>query len=173
MRNEKQFLVKQVSEHIGSSDYVYFTSFLGLSVKQMSALRDQLAAANASCIVLKNTLIKKACELAEITGTGAFGLTGGTAMVYGKGDCGAVAKLLKEYSKGNEQLTAKGGYLDGAVLNAAQVGELADLPSKQVLQAMLLGVIQAPARNLVTVLNAKASSIVNVLNAYKNKMDNQ
>jgi large subunit ribosomal protein L10 len=61
--------------------------------------------------------------------------------------------------------------MDGAILSEAQVGALADLPAKPVLQAMLLGVLQAPARNFVTVLNAKVSTIVNVVNAYKNKLE--
>jgi large subunit ribosomal protein L10 len=57
------------------------------------------------------------------------------------------------------------------VLDAAAVSEIAELPSKDVLRAMLLGVLQAPARNLVSVLNAKAASILNVLNAYKEKLE--
>jgi large subunit ribosomal protein L10 len=58
------------------------------------------------------------------------------------------------------------------VLSSAEVSALAELPTKPVLQSMLLGVLQAPARNLVTVLNAKAASIVNVVNAYKDKLEN-
>ena len=67
---------------------------------------------------------------------------------------------------------SKGGYLDSKVLRSADVAALADLPAKPVLQAMLLGVMQAPARNLVTVLNAKVATIVNVINAYKDKVQN-
>lgn len=95
-----------------------------------------------------------------------------TAMIYGKGDCSAVAKLISEFGKNCAVVQPKGGYLDGAVLGAAEIAALADLPAKPVLQAMLLGVLQAPSRNLVTVLNAKASSIVNVINAYKDKLEN-
>ena len=64
----------------------------------------------------------------------------------------------------------KGGYFEGEVLSAAAVADIATLPSKPVLQAMLLGVLQAPSRTLVSVLNAKAASILNVLNAYKDKI---
>jgi len=173
MRNEKHFLVKEISEKIGSADYVYFVSFAGLTVKELEELRKQLAAQSAGCHVLKNTLIKKACELLNINGAEAIAFTEGTAMVYGKGDCSAIAKLLLEFGKKNEKVAAKGGYLDGGILSAAQVGSLADLPSKPVLQAMLLGVLQAPSRNLVSVLNAKAASILNVLNAYKDKVENK
>ena len=120
----------------------------------------------------KNALIKKAAEALEISGLDAVDLTGSTAIIYGQGDCSAVAKLVKEFAKKCELLQAKGGYMDGNVLNAQDVTALADLPAKPVLQAMLLGVLQAPARNLVTVLNAKAASIVNVINAYKDKVQN-
>lgn len=173
MRNEKQFLVKEISEKIGSADYVYFVSFAGLKVKELEDLRKQLAAQSACCHVLKNTLIKKACELLNINGADSIDFTQGTAMVFGKGDCSAVAKLLLEFGKKNDKLTAKGGYMEGEVLSSAQVGSLAELPSKPVLQAMLLGVLQAPSRNLVSVLNAKAASILNVLNAYKDKVENK
>ncbi|MBE6356948.1 MAG: 50S ribosomal protein L10 [Lentisphaerae bacterium] len=171
MRIEKQYLVSSIVDAIKTSDYVYFVSFAGLTVKSFSDLRNQLAAAGARCTVQKNALIKKAADQLELE-LEAIDLTAGTAMVYGQGDCSAVAKLLVEFGKKQEQVKAKGGYMDGAVLSAAAVGALADLPAKPVLQAMLLGVLQAPARNLVTVLNAKVSSIVNVVNAYKDKLEN-
>ena len=171
MRIEKQFLVASIVDAVKTSDYVYFVSYAGLTVKSFSELRNQLAAAGACCQVQKNTLIKKAADQLELE-LEAIDLTASTAMVFGKGDCSAVAKLLVEFGKKQEQVKAKGGYMDGAVLSAAEVGALADLPAKPVLQAMLLGVLQAPARNLVTVLNAKVSSIVNVVNAYKDKLEN-
>ncbi len=173
MRTEKQFLVQQIAEMISSSDFVYFVSYDGLKVKAFSELRNQLAAQGAGCHVLKNTLIQKAAAKLEIEGLEAIDLTLGTAMVYGKGDCGAVAKLLVEFGKKNDKLAAKGGYMDGALLSKTDVAGLADLPTKPVLQAMLLGVLQAPSRNLVTVLNAKAASILNVLNAYKEKVEKE
>ena len=166
MRNEKHFLVKQISDMIGNADYVYFISFAGLTVKDFSELRNQLAAQNAVCHVLKNTLIRKAGEALKIEGLETIDFTQGTALV-------AAAKVLAEFGKKNDKVAAKGGYMDGAVLSPAEVGSLAELPSKPVLQAMLLGVLQAPSRNLVTVLNAKAASILNVLNAYKEKVEKQ
>ena len=171
MRIEKQYLVNSIVDAVKNSDYVYFVSYAGLTVKSFSELRNQLAAAGACCQVQKNTLIKKAADQLELE-LEAIDLTVSTAMVFGKGDCSAVAKLLVEFGKKQEQVKAKGGYMDGAVLSSAEVGALADLPAKPVLQAMLLGVLQAPARNLVTVLNAKAASIVNVVNAYKDKLEN-
>jgi len=172
MRIEKKYLVDSIVNAVKDSDFVYFVSFAGLTVKSFSDLRNQLADQGAVCRVMKNTLIKKAAEQLELSGVEAIDLTASTAMVFGNGDSSAVAKLLVEFGKKQEQVKAKGGYMDGAVLSSADVGALADLPAKPVLQAMLLGVLQAPARNLVTVLNAKAASIVNVVNAYKDKLEN-
>ena len=172
MRIEKQFLVSSIVDAVKNSDFVYFISYAGLTVKSFSELRNQLAAQGVRCQVQKNTLIKKAAAQLELEGVEAIDLTASTAMVYGNGDCSAVAKLLLEFGKKQNQVQAKGGYMDGAVLSSAEVGALAELPAKPVLQAMLLGVLQAPSRNLVTVLNAKAASIVNVVNAYKDKLEN-
>ena len=172
MRSEKKFLVQSISSMIKDADYCYFVTYAGMTVQSISDLRVQLAAVNARCSVQKNALIKKAAEALEITGLDAVDLTGSTAIIYGQGDCSAVAKLVKEFAKKCDLLQAKGGYMDGNVLNAQNVTELAELPAKPVLQAMLLGVLQAPSRNLVTVLNAKAASIVNVINAYKDKVQN-
>ena len=66
---------------------------------------------------------------------------------------------------------AKGGMFEGSALTPAEIADIAALPSKDILQAQLLGVLQAPARNLVSILNNKAASILNVLNAYKDKLE--
>ena len=173
MRNEKTYLVRSIGQMISEADYCYFVSYIGLQVKDFSELRNQLAAQQAECHVLKNSLIRKAAAELNIEGLDAVDLKGGTAMVFGKGDCSAVAKTLQEFGKKIDKVQAKGGYLDGAILRSEEVTALAELPARPVLQAMLLGVLQAPARNLVTVLNAKASSIVNVINAYKDKVEKQ
>ena len=73
--------------------------------------------------------------------------------------------------KKNEQVKTKGGYLDKAYLSPADVTAIADLPPREVILAMLLGLIQAPARNLVSVINQGVAQIVNVTNAYKEKLE--
>ena len=172
MRSEKGFLVKAIVGMIEGADYCYFVSYSGLKVKEFSELRRKLVAGGADCHVLKNTLIRKAAAELNLD-LSAIDLTRSTALVYGTGDCGPIAKLLVDFGKTNQALAAKGGLVDGGVLAGTEVAALADLPSKEVLRAMLLGVLQAPSRNLVTVLNAKAASILNVLNAYKEKLDNK
>ncbi|MBE6367549.1 MAG: 50S ribosomal protein L10 [Lentisphaerae bacterium] len=171
MRSEKTYLVNQISAGLTGSDYVYFVSFQGLKVKDFSGLRDQLANVNANCHVFKNSLIRKAVEINNVEALKDLAITGDVAMVYGSGDPGAVAKVLVDFGKSNEVVQAKGGMFEGALLSAAEIADIAALPSKDVLQAQLLGLLQAPARNLVSILNNKAASILNVLNAYKDKLE--
>ncbi len=171
MRSEKTYLVNQIGSGLTDSDYVYFISYQGLKVKDFSGLRDQLVKVNAACHVFKNTMIRKAAELHKLEALSALTLAGDTAMIYGKGDPGAVAKVLVDFGKSNEAVKAKGGFFEGALLSPAEISEIAALPSKEILYAQLLGVLQAPARNLVSILNNKAASILNVLNAYKDKLE--
>ena len=164
-------MVNQIAAGLNDSDYVYFISFQGLKVKDFSGLRDQLVNVNANCHVYKNKLIRKAVELNNIEALKGMDFAGDVAMVYGQGDPGAVAKVLVEFGKSNELVQAKGGLFESAALTPAEIADIAALPSKEVLQAQLLGVLQAPARNLVSILNNKAASILNVLNAYKDKLE--
>lgn len=171
MRSEKRHVVESIAQMIDGSDYCYFVTYAGLKVKAFEELRNDLAKQNASCHVLKNSLIRKAAAELKIDALDALDLTKSTAMVYGKGDCGAVAKSIAEFSKKNEQVQTKGGYVDSAFLAPADVAAIADLPPREVMFAMLLGLIQAPARNLVSVINQGVAQIVNVTNAYKEKLE--
>lgn len=171
MRPEKKELVSEIGNVLGNSSFLYFVSYKGLKVNDFSDFRAELSKNGAVCTVLKNRLIKKAAELADIDGFAALELIGDTAMISGDGDAGVVAKIVDSFAKKNAQVAAKGGYMDGSVLSVGDVKAIADLPSKEQMQAILLGVLQAPARNYVSVLSNACASIVNVVNNYKEKME--
>ncbi|OGV45157.1 MAG: 50S ribosomal protein L10 [Lentisphaerae bacterium GWF2_44_16] len=170
MRVEKTQLVSDIGKLLNDSSFMYFVSYKGLSVKDFSEFRGALAQHDAKCHVLKNRLIKKAAELKGITALGNLKLREDTALITGKGDPGAVAKAIETFLKTHEALAPKGGLIEGELLSGSDVKAIASIPPREVLYAQLVGVIQAPTRNLVTVLNAKVASLVNVLNAYKNKL---
>ena len=172
MRSEKLHLVKYIGTLLTDSDYVYFISYQGLKVKEFSVLRNKLAEVNGECHVLKNALILKAAELSGVSAVASANLTQSTALICGKGDASAAAKIITEFGKTNQAAVVKGGMVEGMYLSVADVDAIASMPSKDVLRAMLLGVLQAPAQNLVGLLNAKAATILNVLNAYKEKLEN-
>ncbi len=172
MRSEKTHLVGYISELMQDSTFLYFISYKGLSVKDFSDFRNQIAGQQGSCHVLKNRLIKKAAELSKMSELATAELKETTAMISGSGDPGGLAKIINDFGKSNEFVAIKLGYFDGDMLSAADVKAIAELPSKEVLQAQLLGTLQAPARDFVSVLNAKATTILNVINAYKDKLEN-
>ena len=99
MRNEKHHLVNYIGNLLKDSDYVYFVSYTGLTVAEISDLRNRLAGAQATCHVLKNALIRKAAELSQIQCIADFELAGGTAVVSGKGDPAAAAKVIIDFGK--------------------------------------------------------------------------
>jgi len=169
MRSEQKHLVSYIGSMLKDSDYIFFVSYQGLAVKDISDLRNQLAGIGANCRVLKNKLILKAAELSGVDALSGVNLAGGTAVIYGKGEAPTVAKLLADYGKTRDKLSAKGGVLDGAFLTSADVVSLAELPSKDVMRAMLLGVISAPASKLVRTLAEPARSMAGVLKAYSEK----
>jgi large subunit ribosomal protein L10 len=172
MRSEKTHLVNYIGGLLKDSDYVYFVSYKGLNVADFADFRNKLADSNAECRVLKNRMIKKAAELFEVKALSEFELKDSTALISGSGDPGAIAKIITDFGDKNKAVAPKGGYFEGAVLSINDVNEIASLPPKEVLQAQLLGVLQAPARDFVCLLNAKAATILNVLNAYKDKLEN-
>ncbi|MCF6176726.1 MAG: 50S ribosomal protein L10 [Victivallaceae bacterium] len=172
MRSEKTHLVGYIGDLMQNSTFLYFVSYKGLSVKDFSDFRNQIAGQQGSCHVLKNRLIKKAAEFSEMSELAAAELKETTAMVSGNGDPGVLAKIINDFGKSNEFVAIKLGYFEGDMLSADDVKAIAELPSKEVLQAMLLGTFQAPARDFVSVLNAKATTILNVINAYKDKLEN-
>ena len=172
MRSEKTHLVNYIGGLLKDSDYVYFVSYKGLNVADFSDFREQLASGNAECHVLKNRMIRKAAELFEIGGLTEVELKDSTALISGSGDPGAIAKIITDFGDKNKAVAPKGGYFEGVALSINDVNDIAALPPKEILQAQLLGVLQAPARDFVSLLNAKAATILNVLNAYKDKLEN-
>jgi large subunit ribosomal protein L10 len=114
--------------------------------------------------VVRNTFLRIAAQelqMPELTDS----LAGQTAMVTGETDICAAAKVIKSFAAEFKLPTVRAGVLDNAPLNATQVNELADLPSKDVLRAKLLGLLQTPASQFVRVLNEPASSLARVLKA--------
>lgn len=169
MRLERVQLIKDLSEFVNGSGFLYLISYKGLTVQDFQALRTELRTVEAECHVVKNTFIKKTAEVLEMGDFAQQPLTGDTAMVVGTGDPSQTAKVLKEAAKKYDAVDFKIGYLDGKTLSVQELVALAELPPIEVLRAQLLGVLQAPATNLVGVLNAKTSSIVYALKAYLDK----
>lgn len=165
MKAEKTLLIENLLSRVNASPYFFVVDYTGLKVDKFAELRKRLAGAGAEIHVFKNTLVKKAAERAGYPGDIGTHLVGQTAVVCGGQDVCAAAKVMKNFAAEFEKPALKAGVLDGRLLDASGIKVLADLPSKDVLRATLLGVLNAPASKLVRLLNEPAASLARVLKA--------
>ena len=171
MRAEKKQLVQDIRGLMGLSTGIFLIGYKGLTAAEFTDLRNQLAALGGECHVVPNRLFKRAAAAAGIASMEPVVVAEDNAMICGGKDVAAMAKAVKAFARGHEKAPIRLGVVDGHVLTAEQVGELAELPPREVLLAQLLGVLQAPAGNLARVLNAKLASMVYVLSAYLKKKE--
>jgi len=166
MRPEKAYLVKEASDYLSRSEYVFLADYQGINAEETTELRKKLAERGAEFHVVKNSSLRLAAKEQDLPDISEH-LSGHTAIVVGGEDASGVAKALGLYYKDNDKVTVKGGALGDRLLTAGEIKTLAKLPGLEVLRAQLLsllntsasqfvGVLGAPARGLVTVLKAKS-----------------
>jgi len=168
MRPEKNLVINEIKARVDKTPYVLLTDYTGMQVPQFNELRNRLSVAKAELRVVKNTLLRRALKDSNLPDLESY-LHGQSAVVMGDSDVSAAAKVLKNFTAEFKKPILKVGILDKAVLDVAQITALADLPSKDVLQAKLLGLLLAPASTLVRLINTPASQIAQVLKAYSDK----
>jgi large subunit ribosomal protein L10 len=168
MRPEKQSIANEIKAHLADAGFVILTDFTGMDTAKTALLRRSLKECQARFQVVPNRLFGFVAKELGYAGIEA-GLKGPTGLVFGAGDVADAAKALKEFAKTNKIPVVKIGHLDGALLSAADVEMLATLPSKKVMQGVLVGTIAAPMSNLVGVMNQKLASLVYVLKAVADK----
>ncbi|KRA30877.1 MULTISPECIES: 50S ribosomal protein L10 [unclassified Nocardioides] len=166
-RADKQAAVAEIAEAFSESAGAVLTEYRGLTVKELQNLRRSLGE-NASYAVVKNTLAKLAANEAGITGFDDL-LTGPTAIAFIKGDVVEAAKGLRDFAKANPTLVIKGGVLDGNLLDAAEIGKLADLESREVLLGKMAGAMLASLSQAVYLLNAPLAQVARLAGALEAK----
>jgi large subunit ribosomal protein L10 len=152
-REEKAVVIDQVAEEIGGSDAIFAVDYRGITVAQIKELRTKLSAADATLQVTKNSLAELAADKAGAADLKPL-LVGPTALAFVKGDAAAAAKVLADTARSLRMLESKGGYMGGIYLSPAQVGAIAQLPSREVLYGQLVGVVASPITGVVRGLNA-------------------
>lgn len=162
-RPEKVAVVEEVRQALDDATATVVTEYRGLDVAKMAELRSSVKQAGGSYKIYKNTLVRIAARDLELELDDL--LVGPTALAFIDDDVAKVAKALREFAKDNEDLVIKGGVLGGDVLDAGQVGALADLPSREELLGRLAGGFQAPAQKFAGLLNATVSKFAYGLNA--------
>jgi large subunit ribosomal protein L10 len=164
MRPEKATIVEDLSTRLNQSPFLIVTEYTGMNVLQFSELRTRLAGAGARCRVVKNTFLRRAAAEVGYPDL-ADNLSGQTAIVTGETDVCAAAKVLKGFSSEFQKPAVKVGVLDKVIISKEQIGALADLPPKSVLQSQLLGVLKSPLQKLVLLLNEPGASLARLLKA--------
>ncbi len=168
LRPEKIAEANEITERVSGALYMILADYDGMDMPTTTELKNSLRENGASYNVVKNRMLNRA-----LPEDAAALLKGQTAMIYGDGDVVEVAKVIKKFTAANQKPVVKGGFVEGKAVSAADVVELAKLPSKDVLRAMLLGTLQAPCSQLVGVLDQKVASLVYVLSAVKDKKEQE
>jgi large subunit ribosomal protein L10 len=144
--------------------------FKGMSVEKVTKLRSEFRKAGVDYKVVKNTLVTHAIKGTAYEGKITKALVGMTGIAWSYEDPSSGAKVVKAFKKDEEKLTIKAGLIEGSVLDAKAVeDQLATMPGKNELRAMLLATLQAPLQNFVVQLNAPAQNFAYVLAAKERK----
>lgn len=166
----KEQLVAELHEKLQRASAAILTDFKGMTVAEMTDLRNALAAEQIEYQVVKNTLMRLA---SQDTGANALEpmLKGTCAVAISYGDPSVPAKIIRKYNKGNDKLKIKAGALGQRLLDPTQVAALADLPPREELLAKLLGTLNAVPTGLVTVLSGVPRAFVGVLAAIQRQRE--
>jgi large subunit ribosomal protein L10 len=147
-REQKTATIEEIAAQIEGAEAIFAIDYRGISVPQAAELRSKLRDADASFRVVKNRLTKLAAEkageehLAEL-------LAGPTALTFVRGDTAQAAKAITNFNREHEVLTFKGGFMEGLALDEDKFKSIARLPSRDVLNGQLAGVVASPLTGLV------------------------
>lgn len=163
-RTQKEELVATLNKTFDEAEMVVVTHYSGLTVAEISDLRDRMRESGAKFKVTKNRLTRLALKDTKFEGISDL-FTGPTAIAYSD-DPVAAAKVSVEFSKKNEKLIVLGGALGTETLDADGVKALATLPSLDELRGKIVGLLQAPASKIAQVLQAPGGQVARVISAY-------
>src|SRR6476661_1620163 len=147
-REEKSATIQEIAAQIEASEAIFAVDYRGISVPQAAELRSKLREADASFRIVKNRLTKLAADkageerLAEL-------LEGPTALTFVVGDTASAAKTISTFNKEHDVLSFKGGFMGELVLDEDKFRSIARLPSREVLDGQLAGVVASPLTGLV------------------------
>jgi large subunit ribosomal protein L10 len=163
-RVQKEKMVADYVDRMSRSRVLILTDYRGLSVADISELRQRLREVDSVFQVVKNTLFTRALKETGLPIPSEH-LQGTVGVGYCLGDAPPVAKALMDFAKEREFLRVRGAILSTSVLDADGVKIMADLPPREVVLAQLLGVVQGPMSSLVSTIQAPMRELVQVLRA--------
>lgn len=169
-RQQKEDILAGYKDGVAQATHAFLLGYKGISVPQVTELRQKVRDSGGSYLVVKNTLAKLAIEgqpLAELSDHFA----GPTAVVYTNDEPVAVAKALTEFAKEAPVIEFKGGLLNGQQVAADQIKDIANLPSREELITKLVFLLQSPISRFVRTLGAVPQDFVRVLEQVRQKKE--
>lgn len=163
-RTEKEAIVQELAQRLADTPATFLADYRGINVEQATQLRRELTQAGVEYRVVKNNLLKLAAQGTPSEELQAF-CAGPTAIALSGADPVAPAKILSKFAKDIDAFELKAGVLSGKLLSVAEIGALADLPSREELLAKALSSMNAPVSNFVGTMAAIPRSLVQVLSA--------
>jgi large subunit ribosomal protein L10 len=161
-REQKAAVIEEIAAEITESAAVFAVDYRGITVMQAADLRGKLRDADATLRIVKNTLTERAADQAGADGLKAM-LVGPTALTFVRGDAATAAKAVSDFARMTNLLPFKGGIMDGQSLSIEQVGAIAKLPSRDILNAQLVNIVASPLTGLVTSLSNLISGLARQL----------
>lgn len=166
---EKKAIVASVAEVAASAHSAVAAEYRGLTVAQMTELRDKAREAGVYIRVVRNTLARRA-----VTGTDfecmSEGLVGPLVLAFGQEDPGSTARVIRDFAKSNDKLQVKLVAFGGRLMEPTQLDALASMPTREEALSRLVGVLQAPIAKFVRTVAEPPAKFVRTVAAYKDKL---
>ena len=153
----KSALVEEIAAKLKGAQSAVVVEYRGLSVSEMTELRNNLRAEDVELKVYKNSLVQRATVATEYEGLNAE-LTGPNAIALGNSDAVAPARVIAKFAKDHEALVIKAAVVEGKLLTVDEVKEISKLPNREGMYSMLLGMLQAPVSKFARVVKAVAEA---------------
>ncbi len=169
-REEKSIVIEDLTTQLASSAHIYLADISGLNADSTSKLRRACFKAGIKLAVVKNTLLSKAmdasdkdfAELPEV-------LKGNTAIMLSETG-NAPAKVIKEFRKKADRPILKGAFIEEAIyVGDDQLDALVDIKSKEELIGEIVGLLQSPAKNVISALKSGGSTIAGIIKTLSEK----
>jgi len=167
-KEAKSQIVSELQDKFQRAKGVVFTDYRGLTVEEITGLRNNLRSAALEYKVVKNTLAKIAAEGTPVS-TAKDNFIGPVGIAIGFDDPVLLVKKVLEFNKTNDKLQITGGIIEGGVCTFDALKRISELPPREVQLSMLAGVLQAPAGKLARLLNATLARFVYAMEALKQK----
>lgn len=171
VRPDKLELVQGVTEQLRRAQSIVLTDFQGLTVAEVNDLRSQLRGQSVQMRVIKNRLLRRALAEAECDQIDEM-LVGNTAVAFGIEDPAAPAKILLKFAKTNDKVKIKGGLLERRRITAAGIQDLAKLPGRRELLAIIAGDFKQPATKMAAVMQQGLLKVAYAMKALADKQEN-